>query len=75
MNFSVFEAIAVESPACNREISMRALRVAIKKHLEMDSVDFAKLRYQSGDIYIYIYIYKCFFIQTFLASICLVIVI
>ncbi|XP_073245808.1 testis-expressed protein 11-like [Porites lutea] len=41
--FETLAAIAVESTTCNREISMRALRVAIKKHLAMESVDFAKL--------------------------------
>ncbi|KAJ7388740.1 Testis-expressed protein 11 [Desmophyllum pertusum] len=43
-NFLVINtALAVESPAYYREISMRALRVAIKKHLAMDVVDFTKL--------------------------------
>ncbi|CAH3126277.1 unnamed protein product [Porites lobata] len=41
--FETLAAIAVESPTCNREISMRALRVAVKKHIAMESVDFAKL--------------------------------
>ena len=44
-NFLVINtALAVEPPAYYREISMRALRVAIKKHLAMDVVDFTKLR-------------------------------
>lgn len=40
----MYSGLAVEPPAYNREISMRALRVAIKKHLAMDAIDFTKLR-------------------------------
>ncbi|CAH3120833.1 unnamed protein product [Pocillopora meandrina] len=41
--FETFAALAVEPPAYHREISMRALRIAIKKHLAMDVIDFTKL--------------------------------
>lgn len=41
--FETLAALAVEPPACYREISMKALRVGIKKHLAMDVVDFTKL--------------------------------
>ncbi|XP_068696858.1 testis-expressed protein 11-like [Montipora foliosa] len=41
--FETLAALAVEFPACHREISMRSLRIAIKKHLAMDVIDFTKL--------------------------------
>ncbi|PFX17617.1 Testis-expressed sequence 11 protein [Stylophora pistillata] len=41
--FETFAALAVEPPCHHREISMRALRIAIKKHLAMDVIDFTKL--------------------------------
>ncbi|RMX46042.1 hypothetical protein pdam_00002015, partial [Pocillopora damicornis] len=41
--FESFAALAVEPPAYHREISMRALRIAIKKHLAMDVIDITKL--------------------------------
>lgn len=38
-------ALAVEPPCYYREVSTRALRLAIKRHLAMDKIDFTKLRY------------------------------
>ena len=40
-----FIALAVESPVYHRDLSMRSLRIAIKKRLAMDVIDFTKLRY------------------------------
>ncbi|CAH1799401.1 unnamed protein product [Owenia fusiformis] len=40
--FESIAALALEPPAENRSISIRALKVAIKKHLQMENPDFAK---------------------------------
>ncbi|XP_044178056.1 testis-expressed protein 11-like [Acropora millepora] len=41
--FETLAALAVESPVYHRDLSMRSLRIAIKKRLAMDVIDFTKL--------------------------------
>ncbi|XP_046583412.1 testis-expressed protein 11-like [Haliotis rubra] len=38
--FEAFAALAVEPPACDRGLSIRALKVAIRTHLQVDQPDF-----------------------------------
>ncbi|CAG5129155.1 unnamed protein product, partial [Candidula unifasciata] len=40
--FHTLAALAVDPPANNRRLSMRALKVAIRQHLQMDSPDFIR---------------------------------
>ncbi|KAK2550256.1 Testis-expressed protein 11 [Acropora cervicornis] len=41
--FETLAALAVESPVYHRDLGMRSLRIAIKKRLAMDVIDFTKL--------------------------------